>query len=84
MLSIDEKRDFLRAVPMFNSLSEEQLAQLAELCDDLTYQAGEDIFKQAEFLKRRLLNDSQPVVVVYSITEAGEEAGDIFLQGTNV
>jgi CRP-like cAMP-binding protein len=48
MLSIDEKRDFLRAVPMFNSLSEEQLAQLAELCDDLTYQAGEDIFKQGE------------------------------------
>jgi len=51
--------------------------------EDFLPEGTEDIFKQAEFLKRRLLNDSQPVVVVYSITEAGEEAGDIFLQGTN-
>jgi CRP-like cAMP-binding protein len=48
MLSIDEKRDFLKVVPMFRSLSEKQLMQLADLCETLVYQAGKDIFRQGE------------------------------------
>lgn len=45
--------------------------------------AAGDIFKRAEFLKRRLLNDDEPVVVVYSITEVGEDVADLYLTGTS-
>lgn len=48
MLSVAEKQEFLRDIPMFQSLANEQLAQLAELCETLAYPAGADIFKQGE------------------------------------
>lgn len=48
MLSIEEKSHFLRDVSAFNSLSEEQIKMLAEICEDLTYEAGSPIFKQGD------------------------------------
>ncbi len=43
---------------------------------------AEKIFKRAEFLKRRLEGDKTPIIVVYSITEAGEEVSELKLTGT--
>ncbi|NIA19004.1 MAG: hypothetical protein GWP07_00990 [Xanthomonadaceae bacterium] len=43
---------------------------------------AEKIFKRAEFLKRRLEGDNTPIIVVYSITEAGEEVSELKLTGT--
>ena len=42
---------------------------------------AEEIFKRAEFLKRRLEGDNTPIIVVYSITEAGEEVSELKLTG---
>ena len=36
-----------------------------------------DIFERAEFLKYRMLDDNEPVVIVYSITEVGEEVSEL-------
>ena len=48
MLSIEEKSHFLRDVSAFESLSEEQIKVLAGICEDLTFEAGSQIFKQGD------------------------------------
>ncbi|HBY09036.1 MAG TPA: hypothetical protein DEH22_15120 [Chloroflexi bacterium] len=48
MLSDVEKRQFLRDVLTFKSLSEEQFDLLTQICEDASYETGETIFKQGE------------------------------------
>ena len=48
MLSIEEKSHFLRDVSAFESLSKEQIKVLAGICEDLTFEAGSQIFKQGD------------------------------------
>ena len=74
MLSVSDKRDFLKNVLTFKSLSAEQINQLAQICEDLSYKTGDEIFKQGEtggalyllisgqvLVQREIVNDTSTV-----------------------
>jgi CRP-like cAMP-binding protein len=48
MLSIAERIHFLEEIPSFRSLTEQQLASLADFCEAKTFAAGSPIFRQGE------------------------------------
>lgn len=57
MLSVEEKIQFLREVPSFKSLSEQQVETLAGICKSTNFATGDYIFRQGE------IGDSLYIVV---------------------
>jgi len=93
MLSVSDKRDFLKNVLTFKSLSAEQINQLAQICEYLSYKTGDEIFKQGEtggalyllisgqvLVQREIVNDTSTVSL--NIVRPPQYFGEMTLSGT--
>ena len=73
--------ELLRPIPLFTSLSEEELAKIAELCETRSWESGEYIFHEGEPGNRLFIIVDGGVRISREIPGAGEEALAVLKRG---
>jgi CRP/FNR family cyclic AMP-dependent transcriptional regulator len=73
--------DLLRSLPIFASLSPDELAKIAELCETKSWESGEYIFREGEPGNRLFIIVEGGVRISREIPGAGEEALAVLKRG---
>ncbi|HSU95234.1 MAG TPA: cyclic nucleotide-binding domain-containing protein [Gemmatimonadaceae bacterium] len=73
--------ELLRPIPLFTSLSQEELEKIAELCETKSWESGEYIFHEGEPGNRLFIIVEGGVRISREIPGAGEEALAVLKRG---
>lgn len=73
--------ELLRPIPLFTSLSQEELERIAELCETRSWESGEYIFHEGEPGNRLFIIVEGSVRISREIPGAGEEALAVLKRG---
>ena len=73
--------ELLRPIPLFTSLSQEELEKIAELCETRSWESGEYIFHEGEPGNRLFIIVEGGVRISREIPGAGEEALAVLKRG---
>jgi CRP/FNR family cyclic AMP-dependent transcriptional regulator len=73
--------ELLRPIPLFTSLSQEELEKIAELCETKSWSSGEYIFHEGEPGNRLFIIVEGGVRISREIPGAGEEALAVLKRG---
>jgi CRP/FNR family transcriptional regulator, cyclic AMP receptor protein len=73
--------ELLRPIPLFTSLSQEELEKIAELCETKSWDSGEYIFHEGEPGNRLFIIVEGGVRISREIPGAGEEALAVLKRG---